>query len=304
VTRVVYDARTQGQREIARTAARAIDVLLLLADRGGAGLTVRDMSTMLHAPRTSVADLLKVLSARRFVSPSAASGQWRLDFRALQLANAYLQQFPLRDAARTWMRDLSNETGLPCQMAVLDDNEIVYIERQDATRRSDLRIVTDLGSRLPAHCTALGKAVLAHMSKAEVEELFGGLTPWPVRTKNSISSFPRLRDELNTVQRRGYALDIEEAFSSLVCAGAAILGADQRPEAAISLVGLRSQLSMTDLHALGVRVARAAAEISAVRGAATPITRRSVNRPRRSAAYREANSARPTARRSRAALSR
>jgi len=291
VTRVVYDARTKGQREIARTAARAIDVLLLLADRGGSGLTVREMSTMLHAPRTSVADLLKVLSVRRFVSPSAASGQWRLDFRALQLANAYLHQFPLRDAARTWMRDLSNETGLPCQMAVLDHNEIVYIERQDATRRSDLRIVTDLGSRLPAHCTALGKAVLAQMSKAEVEELYGGLTALPVRTKNSIGSVHRLRDELSAIQRRGYALDIEEAFSSLVCAGAAILGADQRPEAAISLVGLRSQLSMTDLHALGVQVARAAAEISAVRGAATPITRRSVKGPRRVAAHRDANRA-------------
>jgi DNA-binding IclR family transcriptional regulator len=259
-------ASTKG-REIARTAARAIDVLLLLAESGAIGLTPREIATRLRAPRTSVADVLKVLRSRRFVSPSVDGGRWRLDFRALQIANAYLHQFPLRDAARPWMRDLANETQLPCQMAVLHHTEVVYIERQDPSVRSDLRVVTDLGSRLPAHCTSLGKAMLAQLSNEEVDELYSGVTTWPTRTKNSITSLVRLREELNGVRRRGYALDGEEAIAGLACAGAAVLGADQRPEAAISLVGLRSQLSPARLESLGALVARAAAEISAARGA-------------------------------------
>ena len=289
-------------REIARTAARAVDVLLLLAESGAIGLTPREIATRLHAPRTSVADVLKVLRVRRFVSPSVDGGRWRLDFRALQLGNAYLHQFPLRDAARARMRDLANDTQLPCQMAVLHHTEVVYIERQDPTRRSDLRVVTDLGSRLPAHCTSLGKAMLAQLPNEEIEELYAGVASWPTRTKHSVTSLAGLREELSAVRRRGYALDVEEAIGGLACAGAAILGVDQRPEAAISLVGLRSQLTPARLEALGALVARAAAQISAARGATTPLA--SSHRARRAAPITVAIARRVAARRGRAAVAR
>jgi DNA-binding IclR family transcriptional regulator len=274
-------------RAIARTAGRALDLLTHLVNRGQRGLTARELSDMLGAPRTSVADLLKVLEARGFVAPTVDGHGWRLDFRVAQLGNAYLHEFSVREIGRTVMRELSRRTGLTSQMAVLDHGDIVYIERQDASRRlSEPHVVTDIGSRLPAYCTSLGKAMLAHLPDDEVDRLYAstGLLP---RTKNTITSLARLKIELALVRRRGYAVDIEETTEGVVCIGSAILGPDGRPEAAISLAGLRAGLSATATLSLGRTVARAAAQVANARGGVVrPLPKPAATAPRPAAKRR------------------
>ena len=252
-------------RAIARTAGRALDLLLLLVDRGQHGLTARELSLRLGAPRTSVADLLKVLERRGFVARTADGHAWRLDFRVLQLGNAYLHEFSVRDVGRSAMRELSRQTGLTSQMAVLDHSDIVYIERQDARRKSGLAVATDIGSRLPAHCTSLGKAMLAQLADEEIDHLYES-TQLAARTRNSITSLARLKSDLALVRRRGFAVDMEETSEGIVCVGSAIVGSDGRPEAAISLSVVRARLSGEAIEGLGRMVARAAAQVSSARG--------------------------------------
>src|SRR5881628_3449412 len=171
----VLSSRAVGEgRAIARTAGRALDLLMFLVERGQNGLTARELSQLLGAPRTSVADLLRVLQERGFVAPTAEGYGWRLDFRVAQLGNAYLHEFSVREIGRTAMRELSRRTGLTTQMAVLDHGDIVYIERQDASRRvSEPHVISDIGSRLPAYCTSLGKAMLAFLPDDEIDHLYG-----------------------------------------------------------------------------------------------------------------------------------
>lgn len=253
-------------RTIARTAGRALDLLLFLVDRGQRGLTARELAEWLDAPRTSVVDLLKVLEARGFVAASEGH-RWRLDFRVAQLGNAYLHEFSVREIGRNAMRELSRRTGLTTQMAVLDHGDIVYIERQDAGRRqSEPHVVTDIGSRLPAHCTSLGKAMLAFLPDGEIERLYGSSGPLAARTKNTITRLPRLKTELAAIRRRGFAVDLEETTEGIVCIGSPILGADGRPEAAISLAGLRAGMALAAIDTLGRTVARTASQVSSTRG--------------------------------------
>ena len=269
-----------GQRAIARSAGRALDLLLLLVDRGQSGLSARELSALLGAPRTSVSDLLTVLEGRGFVAETE-DRRWRLDFRVAQLGNAYLHEFSVREIGRTVMRELSRRTRLTTQMAVLDHGDVVYIERQNASRPlSQPHVITDIGSRLPAYCTSLGKAMLAHMSENELERLYGDGEMEP-RTKNTITTLARLKIELATVRRRGFAVDEEETTEGVVCVGAPILGPDGRPEAAISVAGLRAGLAASMIDNLGRSVAGAARQVASARGGvAPPLPRRAVLRQR------------------------
>ncbi|HEV8534570.1 MAG TPA: IclR family transcriptional regulator [Candidatus Limnocylindria bacterium] len=270
-------------RAIARTAGRALDLLLLLVDRGQNGLTARELSQLLGAPRSSVADLLTVLEARGFVAPTAEGFGWRLDFRVAQIGNAYLHEFSVREVGRTAMRELSRRTGLTTQMAVLDHGDIVYIERQDPSRRlSEPHVITDIGSRLPAYCTSLGKAMLAFLPDDEIDRLYAQAGQMAPRTKNTITTVARLKSELAVIRRRGYAVDLEETTEGVVCIGSPILGADGRPEAAISVAGLRAGLAPSALESLGRTVARTASQVSSARGGARAIPKlpRANARPR------------------------
>src|SRR5436309_3910107 len=260
------------ERAIARTAGRALDLLLFLVEQGQNGLTARELAQKLGAPRTSVADLLKVLEGRGFVAPTAEGHGWRLDFRVAQLGNAYLHEFSVREVGRAAMRELSRRTGLTTQMAVLDHTDIVYIERQDASRRrSEPHVVTDIGSRLPAYCTSLGKAMLAFIPDDEVDRLYDMPGMLASRTKNTITTLARLKSELAAIRRRGYAVDPEETTAGIVCLGTPILGADGRPEAAISLAGLSAGMPIATIESLGRTVVRTAIQVSAKRGGSRAI---------------------------------
>ncbi|HEY3127291.1 MAG TPA: IclR family transcriptional regulator [Candidatus Limnocylindria bacterium] len=269
-------------RAIARTAGRALDLLMFLVERGQNGLTARELAQMLGAPRTSVADLLKVLEGRGFVAPTAEGHGWRLDFRVAQLGNAYLHEFSVREVGRAAMRELSRRTGLTTQMAVLDHSDIVYIERQDASRgQSGPHVVTDIGSRLPAYCTSLGKAMLAFLPDDEVDRLYATPAQLPARTKNTITTLARLKSELAAIRRRGYAVDQEETTEGIVCIGSPVLGADGRPEAAISLAGLSAGMPAAVIETLGRTVARTASQVSSARGGARATPKRARAKLRR-----------------------
>ena len=260
---------------------------MLLVERGQHGLTARELSDRLAAPRTSVADLLKVLQHRGFVAPTVDGHGWRLDFRVAQLGNAYLHEFSVREIGRTAMRELSRRTGLTTQMAVLDHGDIVYIERQDASRRvSEPHVISDIGSRLPAYCTSLGKAMLAFLPDDEIDHLYGTPGVLVSRTKNTITTVARLKTELSTIRRRGYAVDLEETTEGVVCVGSPILGADGRPEAAISVAGLRAGLPASEIENLGRTVARTAGQVSSARGGARAMPRVSRVRTRARALQR------------------
>ena len=254
---------------------------MFLVERGQNGLTARELAQMLGAPRTSVADLLRVLENKGFVAPTAEGHGWRLDFRVAQLGNAYLHEFSVREVGRAAMRELSRRTGLTTQMAVLDHSDIVYIERQDSSRRrGEPHVITDIGSRLPAYCTSLGKAMLAFLPDDEIDRLYGA-GQLLSRTKNTITTVARLKSELAAIRRRGYAVDLEETTEGVVCIGSPILGADGRAEAAISVAGLRAGLASSEIETLGRTVARAASQVSSGLARRPPQVRqrRQRNRP-------------------------
>jgi len=138
--------------------------------------------------------------------------------RLFELGSAYVRHENVREVFRAEAARFVAIHNEVVQMAVLDGAEVVYIAREDAPQ--PIRLVSDLGMRLPAHCSALGKALLASLDDADVSAALPRTLP--ALTPKSITRLPDLLAELDTVRRQGIALDREEASAGLSCYAAYI----------------------------------------------------------------------------------
>ncbi|NMP25037.1 IclR family transcriptional regulator [Sulfobacillus harzensis] len=163
---------------------------------------------------------------------------------------------------------LSSELGETVQMAILDGTDIVYIAKSESQR--PVQLVSSVGSRLPAHATGLGKALLACLSAERLEELYGNTESLAVLSPNTIRTFDALRHDLQSIRARGYAIDAGECTPGLFCIATPILGVDHKALAAISVSVPESRFVEADRSKLASRLIKEAHSLSRKLGAVDP----------------------------------
>jgi DNA-binding IclR family transcriptional regulator len=171
-----------------------------------------------------------------------------------------LSEISVVDLARPHLRRLVKSTNLTTHMAtLLEDGSCVLIEKVSPPNGPP--VATWIGKHVSLHCTALGKAVAAHLPEDELDTLIHrqGLLR---HNDNTICTIRRLKYELAAVRERGYALDEEEEEINIRCVGAPVFGCTSKPIAAVSVVGTVSQLSADSLNHLARHVVTVAREIS------------------------------------------
>jgi DNA-binding IclR family transcriptional regulator len=154
---------------------------------------------------------------------------YRLGLRLLELGAFASHHNRLRKAALPHLVALHEATGFWVHLAILDGSEIVYLEQIGDPRRSTVPF--QVGGRLPAHCTAAGKALLAFSDTVPTGQLHGEFAP---RTRQTITRIDSLQLELATVRNESVAFDREECFQKVACVAAPLRGAG-RALAAISI---------------------------------------------------------------------
>jgi DNA-binding IclR family transcriptional regulator len=189
---------------------RAGDILKFLASRSGP-VRAAELGEVSGLPKSSLYLILDSLVQRRWIEKK--NDGYIIGIDLYVLGTAYLRHDGLRDAFRTAAMQFVEQHGEVVQLAVLDGAEVVYIAREDARR--PIRLVSDLGSRLPAHACALGKVLLASLSEEELmATLPAQLKPITDRT---ITDRGLLLKELEVVRRTGLGLDMEEVAAGLIC---------------------------------------------------------------------------------------
>lgn len=240
----------------AQTVARTMQVLEVLG-KYPEGLSLADLSRELGAPKSSLFPIVHTLEAEGYVSRTGR-GPYRLGLRTFEVGYAYLEHNDLFRSFNAVARHLVEETGETVQMAVLEGTEIVYVAKHEGVR--PVRLVSAVGKRVPAHCTALGKALLATLPDGEVERRYGS-DPLPAMTPRSITTRRGLLIDLAGVRRRGYAIDREESMEGIACVAAAVR--DPRGQvAAVSISVPLFRLGEGGPASLAPLVTRAAAEMS------------------------------------------
>jgi IclR family acetate operon transcriptional repressor len=193
-------------------------------------LTLDELAARSGLPRSTAHRLAGQLE--RLGALERSRRGWRLGMTLFELGQMVPRQQRLRDVALAYMEDLYEATRETVQLAVLDDGEVLYVEIIAGHRR--VATPSRRGGRMPAHCTALGKAMLAFSADAGR----GWIAEHPelvARTPRTLTDPALLRRELHDVRRLGLAYDRQEADRGLVCVAAPILHADGTARAALSV---------------------------------------------------------------------
>lgn len=173
-------------------------------------------------PTLGIADIAEELgmsrsTTHRYMSTLVALGylaqgpgrKYRLTLAVTQLGLSALNTTSLGEHARPYLEDLRRETSYTTAIAVLDGPSILYVELLPSLRRGRAPLTLRPGSRLPTHCTAMGKVLLASLPAYEQRTLIGEMD-LTRRTPNTITGKTRLRDELRLVAEEGIAVEDQE----------------------------------------------------------------------------------------------
>jgi DNA-binding IclR family transcriptional regulator len=188
------------------TLARGLDILALFA-RAGPELTQTEIATALRLPLPTVHRLTAVLAERGFLDRDPRTRRFRLGLELARFLPPLLAGLRLPDIARPHVEQLAADTGETINLAVLQGDEIVYLVSESGDRLLTAR--TPVGMRLPAHCTALGKCLLAHLPEEAARHALGD-EPYASRTEATATTWAELQQALERIRRDRVAQSWEE----------------------------------------------------------------------------------------------
>ncbi|MFJ4918928.1 IclR family transcriptional regulator [Streptomyces sp. NPDC088725] len=211
---------------------RALDILELFLE-GEDTLSAPDVVRRLGLPRTTVHELLTTLAARSYLAQVPEQpGRYRLGVRSYQLGSRYAERLDLAAEGQQVARDVAETCDETVHVAVLEGTDVIYIAKVDSTHA--VRMVSAAGRRLPAHCTSVGKMLLASLTETELEARFEG-HEFIAMTPNSVTDPAVLRAELAGIRERGIAVEHRESNPDVSCVAAPVHDSAGRVVAALSI---------------------------------------------------------------------
>jgi DNA-binding IclR family transcriptional regulator len=223
------------------------------------GVTLSQLTRKLQLPRSTGHALLLTYQRTGYVQRDERTGRYCLRFLLHALANMALGGVSLRGHAAPLLYQLMQDTGLTVHLAVMEEGEVILIDK--IVPPGTPSVASWVGKRMGLHCTALGKAIIAHLPVGELDDLIRkqGLIR---HNENTIASIRTLKMECEEVQRLGYAIDDEEEEMGIRCIGAPVYSGTGEVVAAISISGTKAHLD--DVPATVGRVKETAQRLSLV----------------------------------------
>lgn len=246
------------KKEKIKSIDKALDLLEFLSvNEQEIGIT--EISKKLHMGLSTVHRILTTLKSRGYVIQNQQTTKYRLGIKLFELGCAVQSTKRLLEIAKPYLRQLSQITNETANLAILEGKEVIYLDTIESPEI--LRTEIMAGTRTPAHCTALGKVLLASISDEEFNSLYKNDEPLTSLTSNSITSLEELKKHLKEVKEQGYALDREEYKIGINCIGVPIFGRNGAI-AAISITGPASRFTIGEMKNVKDKLIAISKEIS------------------------------------------
>ena len=219
---------------------------------------ISNLARRLSLGKSTVHRLASTLVDAEFLERNPQTGAYRLGLALFELGMRVRRKMNIVSEARPYLRALMEKTGESVHLTVLDHASVLYVNNIASPQA--IRMQSNLGARVPAHCCSEGKALLAYRPAETIERVIAaGLD---ARTPKTIVKPERLRGELAAVRRRGYALDDEELEIGLRSAAAPIRDHRREVVAAVSIAGPVQRVSKKSMQRFAVEVVAAGNAIS------------------------------------------
>jgi DNA-binding IclR family transcriptional regulator len=245
------------QSGVIQSVDRAAQILDRLASRGGCA-SLANLARDLELSRSTVHGLLATLRRHGLIAQDE-QGRYVLGLKLFELGSVAVSRLDLRKVAGPMLDRLVDQFHETVHLVLGDDLDVVYIDKRESSQ--SMTIVSQVGHRLPAYCTGVGKAMLAFKPEPEIDDLLNGVVLLP-RTKNTITDKTALKSHLAEVRACGYALDKEEIIEGLCCVAAPIRDHTGQVVAALSVSGPSVRLTTEKITLVIPAVVKAAADIS------------------------------------------
>ncbi len=235
---------------------RALAILEILAQRGESGVT--EIAGDLGVHKSTASRLMSLLLAHRLVDQVSERGKYRLGLGLVRLAGSVTSSLDAVSGSRAVTRALASEVGETVNIAVLDDNRVLYVDQVMGPAIVSMR--SWLGQSVPTHCTATGKVLTAWLDKPA--RIAARPVSWEKLAPNTITSGAALEKELEQVRELGYAVAYQEMETDFVAVAAPIRNEHDEVTAALVISGPASRIKPKDFDSLGQIVKLSAAKLS------------------------------------------
>ncbi|CAK7055497.1 MULTISPECIES: IclR family transcriptional regulator [Fusobacterium] len=226
-----------------RPTARVLNILELLA-ANQEGLTLTEIAEAIDAPKSSVLPLIHTMAQRKFIFFDVHTYKYSIGIGSFCVGSAYTSNMNALQFIKSEMKYIVKKTNEICQMGIFDRGQVLYVAKVDSD--DPIRIISYVGKRLPAYCTALGKALLCQKNIKELKKLYpDGLKKY---TPNTITDFEVLADQLKEIKQTMIATENGEVNEQSDCISVPLFkGDDILAAISVSVPSFRMTEEKTEL---------------------------------------------------------
>ncbi len=247
---------------------RGIRILQALSDQQQ-GVSLSDLARKVEMPPSTTHRFLATLQSHGFVVSAEQNQLWSIGIGAFRVGNSYLNRTNLVEAAQAPLRQLMEQTGETANLGIADQGFIVFISQIET--QNPIRAMFRAGARSQMHASGIGKAMLAHMPRAEVEKLVetNGL---PKFTAQTLTTNQALFCDLEVSAARGWAFDNEERYKGMRCVASAVFDRLGAPVAGISVSGPAARFTDEKIAHFGGIISQAARNLTEITTGQNPVS--------------------------------
>ncbi|WP_202171382.1 IclR family transcriptional regulator [Bacillus sp. USDA818B3_A] len=237
---------------------RALKILDSLKENPN-GLGITEIANRLEIAKSSAHRLTTTLLTFGYVHKDKITDKYLLGLKLVELGEQVLETLDLRKVASPFLQDLVNELGETVHLVVMENNEIVYIDKIEGPQT--IRMYSRIGKRAPVHCTGVGKAIMAFLPEEEVNQILihKGLKRY---TEFTHTTKETLIANLEEIRQLGYSIDEQEHELGIRCVAAPIFNHHKQAIAGLSVAAPIYRLQETMIKEYARKITDCSGKIS------------------------------------------